>query len=107
MNRIKELLGKRIREIREAKGISQETLAEMIGIEPPSLSSIEHGKSYPTAKNIDKIATSLGVLPSELFTFEHIKMPPIKNAIEEVHNAMLEDEDLAQKMYIVYRNLKA
>lgn len=42
MEEIKHLLGKRIREIRKAKNISQEKLAELVGIEKRNLSNIEN-----------------------------------------------------------------
>ncbi|MCM1340040.1 MAG: helix-turn-helix domain-containing protein [Muribaculaceae bacterium] len=107
MSTIKDLLGKRIRELREQKGLTQEALATMVGIEPPSLSSIERGNSYPTAETMENIAKSLNVLPCELFTFEHINIPPVENARQEIIDAISSDEDLAQKMYIVLKNLRA
>lgn len=47
MGNIKSLLGKRIKEIRKKRGLTQEKLAELAGIETPSLSNIENGKNYP------------------------------------------------------------
>lgn len=40
MGNIKNLLGKRIKEIRKRRGLTQEKLAELAGIEIPSLSNI-------------------------------------------------------------------
>ena len=42
MGNIKHLLGKRIKEIRKRRGFTQEKLAELAGIEIPSLSNIEN-----------------------------------------------------------------
>lgn len=44
----KKLLGKRIRELRKNRGIKQEQLAEMVGLEPTSISNIENGYNYPS-----------------------------------------------------------
>ena len=63
---IKVLLGKRIQEIRKSKKITQDYLAEKVGIETVSLSNIERGKFYPTAENLNKIITVLEIKPDEL-----------------------------------------
>ena len=41
---LKKLLGKRLQEIRRNKKITQEQLAEYIGVEPISISNIEVGR---------------------------------------------------------------
>ena len=51
----KILLGKRLRELRKRKGIKQEKLAELIGVEPASISNIENGKNYPSMTNLESI----------------------------------------------------
>lgn len=75
MKTTKELLGARIREIRKAKGLSQESLAEMIGIEPRHVSRIEVGKSYPTISRLEKISGVLGVPLRDFFDFDHLASP--------------------------------
>ena len=55
----KELLGTRIKEFRKARGLSQEQLAEIIGIEQKHVSRLEVGKSYPTIDRLEKIAAAL------------------------------------------------
>ncbi len=72
---IKKLLGKRIQEIRKSKKLTQEYVAELVGIEVVSLSNIENGKYYPTAENLEKIIKVLEVSAEKLFKFEHHKMP--------------------------------
>lgn len=44
----KKCFGARIKEIREARGINQEQLAELINMESRHLSRIETGKSFTT-----------------------------------------------------------
>ena len=48
MTTVKKLLGMRIKELRKVRGLSQEELAEMIGIDPKHLCRIEVGNSYPS-----------------------------------------------------------
>jgi len=66
---IKKGLGKKIQEIRKKQGVTQEILAEFVGIDTVSLSKIETGKNYPTSENLEKICSYLKVDPYELFLF--------------------------------------
>ena len=73
MNTLKEKLGKRIQEIRKSQHITQEKLAEMIGLDTPNLSNIERGKRFLSAETLEKIIKALNVSEKELFNFEHLK----------------------------------
>ncbi len=64
------LLGKRIKELRIKKGIKQEQLAEMVELEPNSISNIETGKNYPSFMTLEKIIDVLGVTFIDVFKFE-------------------------------------
>lgn len=55
------MVGKRLRELRKAKGLSQERLAELAGINPKYYSDVERGKRNITIKNLERIASQLGV----------------------------------------------
>jgi transcriptional regulator with XRE-family HTH domain len=67
----KELLGKRIRQLRKKVGLSQEKFAELIGIDPNSVSRIECGVHYPSLDTIEKIAITLKVEMRDLFLFNN------------------------------------
>lgn len=67
---ITEDLGKRIRELRQQTGLSQEKFALRIGMDRTYFASVEAGKRNIAIVNIKKIADGLGVTLSELFTFE-------------------------------------
>lgn len=75
MNSLKKSLGKRIQYFRKQCRLTQEQLAENIGLETSSLSNIECGKYYPTAENLEKIACALNTTPQILFQFEELKEP--------------------------------
>ena len=72
MNQGKELLGKRIKEIRKTRGMTQPQLAERIGVDPKYISRLETGTSTPSLDTILNIASSLDVETSELFSFSHL-----------------------------------
>jgi len=68
-----EMLGARIREQRKKKKITQEQLAEMLGIDQKHMSRIELGKSYPSLDRLIKIAETLEVPLPSLFEFMHMQ----------------------------------
>ncbi|MEI8061441.1 MAG: helix-turn-helix transcriptional regulator [Candidatus Berkelbacteria bacterium] len=59
--------GKRLAEVRRAKGITQEKLADDIGVHRTYIGFIEQGKRNPGIWNIQKIAESLKVDIKNLF----------------------------------------
>lgn len=59
-------VGLRIREVRTAKGLSQENLAEAAGLHPTFISNLERGYRVPTVPTLLRIAAGLGVAPGEL-----------------------------------------
>ena len=52
-------LGEKIRQLRKSKGLTQEQLAEKIGIDNKHLSRIEKGRHMPTYKILKNLATAL------------------------------------------------
>lgn len=63
--------GKRLREIRDARGITLTGMAHALDVSPAYLSALEHGKrSRPTDALIDKLATLLN--PGELEALRHL-----------------------------------
>ena len=53
--------GKRVREVRKVKGISQEKLAEMAGIDRSYMGNIERGEKNITLKKIYEICDALQI----------------------------------------------
>ena len=62
--------GKRLRQIRRARHLTQEEFSELIGISVDFLSLIERGINAPSFETIDQMAVKLGIPVSALFTFE-------------------------------------
>jgi transcriptional regulator with XRE-family HTH domain len=67
MTTIKAALGRAIGEIRAESKISQEQLAEKVGIGQPTLSKIERGKQDIASEALGGIAAALGVKVSEIW----------------------------------------
>ena len=62
-------LGRTIRKIRRVKGITQEQLAEKVGVSTTWIGYIETGFRRPNLKMIYKIARALGVKVKDIFPF--------------------------------------
>ena len=60
-------IARRVRELRDAQGLSLDALAERSGVSRSNISLIERGQSSPTAVVLDKLSTGLGVTVASLF----------------------------------------
>ena len=58
--------GRRLREVRRERGISQEKLAELAGLHRTYISSVERGGRNISLLNIESLAHALGVKMAEL-----------------------------------------
>lgn len=67
MSDITKILGRRIRNYRTAKGLSQEKLAELSGCHPTYIGQLERGEKNATIESIEKIASALNLPLSRLF----------------------------------------
>lgn len=66
---LQELIGNRIKEIRESKNISQQNLAYACGFEKSNMARLESGRTNPTIFTLKKIADNLNVKLPDLVTF--------------------------------------
>ncbi len=64
---ITEEFGKRVRELRTQRALSQEKFALHIGMDRTYLASVESGKRNISLKNISIIADGFGISLEELF----------------------------------------
>jgi transcriptional regulator with XRE-family HTH domain len=69
----KSLLGKRIKQLRKLRRLSQEDLAEKAGISAQYVSNIERGKENPTLDLLFGLADSLKVSLALLCDFQAVQ----------------------------------
>jgi putative transcriptional regulator len=62
-----EGLGNRLRELREAKGLTQAQLADLIGVSRKTVNTVENGVFIPSTVVALKLAGALGCAVEELF----------------------------------------
>lgn len=91
---LKQDFGKRIKELRIKKGITQYQLAELVSIDPKHISHIETGRSFPKADLIEKFAKALEIDYTEFFKTEHLENREI--IIKNIHKMLknISDEEL-------------
>ncbi len=99
---MKKMFGKRLRELRTAKMLTQETVAELINIKPENYSRIENGLSFPKPENIMKISKVLGVEVAELFQFSHLN--DYDKILQTIIEKLKNDKDTT---VITYKFLKS
>lgn len=66
---IKEQVGKRIKELRLAKNMSQEDFADKCELDRTYITSLERGKRNISLINLEKIANAFEMSLSEFFNF--------------------------------------
>lgn len=99
----RKTLGQRIKELRKRKGISQEKLAELVGLEPPSICNIETGRNYPTFQNLEKIIDVLDVNFLDVFKFEQHQNP--NDLIAEINFLLKNNPDKIKDFYKILKAL--
>ncbi|MBI5892163.1 MAG: helix-turn-helix transcriptional regulator [Deltaproteobacteria bacterium] len=67
---MKEQIGKRIRDLRKRKGLTQKALAEKAGVDYTYIGKIERGEQFPSLKVLVRFAESLSVPIGHFFRDE-------------------------------------
>ena len=65
---LQRAVGNNLRDYRKARGLSQETFAEVIGFHRTYVGGLERGERNLTLRNVEKIAAILEVDPLSLLT---------------------------------------
>ena len=59
MDTVKKKIGNKVRRLRQAKGLKQSELAELVGVEDKTISRIEVGGNYPSLDLLVRMSTAL------------------------------------------------
>ena len=98
----KELLGLRVKEFRKQKKLTQEKLAETIGVDNGYISKLEVGQNFPSITTLEKIADVLDVELYELFRYTNYKSKNFKEEINMIYDKLNKD-----KQFTLYQVAKA
>ena len=67
--------GRRVRQLRGERSVTQEELAHRMGRTVEMVSKIERGRVWVSFKTLCRISTALAVEPVELFRFDELAVP--------------------------------
>ena len=108
MSTLSMQVGKRIKELREARKMKQVELAELIDMEATNLSKLEKGVHLPKEENLNKITNALNVDIKDLFDFGHLKTKEelVRDINSIFEQSSLEEMQFFHKILTSYRELK-
>lgn len=75
-------VGRRVRGIREARGLSLRELADRSGVSAPMLSQVERGETSPTLAVAGRIASGLGLSLSQLLRLDEAQHVSVLRAAD-------------------------
>lgn len=81
---INELIAQRLRELRDAQGLSLAALAERSGVSRSNISLIERGESSATATVLDRLTAALGITLAALFDPPAAEPMPLRRAEDQL-----------------------
>ena len=101
-----KVYGKRIKELRERKKLTQEKLAEKVGLDLQTISRIETGYYFTSFENLEKLADALDVTIADLFNFGHVK--PKEELIKEINTELANssEKDVQRIHKLIFGYLK-
>ena len=107
--KLTEKFGKRLKELRKKAGLSQQNLAELVGMESSNnISKLEAGEQLPKKENLEQICNALKIEVKELFDFGHIKTREelISDLNETIKKTSLKDLQYFKKIIDAYLETK-
>lgn len=69
LEKYKQIISHKIRQLRKSQGLTQEEFCDKIDIEIPTFSNIENGKSLPSTSTLIKIKKTFKIEPNEFWDF--------------------------------------
>ena len=100
MGVLQKQFGSRVQQLRKARGLTQEKLGQVTGMDGKVIGEIERGERNPTLETIERIIKGLEVEPYEPFLFSLKSGRQGRVEKEFLHNLM-EHTDEAVRPFIV------
>lgn len=99
MSELSIQLGKRIKQLRVLRDMTQEQLAQASKVSISFLGNVERGSKNPTVQTVSKIANALDVTLSDLFSFDIASQVTQDPTTMELHRLLSEYSERIQKLY--------
>jgi transcriptional regulator with XRE-family HTH domain len=82
---VRLLIGGNARKYRLAADLSQEAVAERMGVDRAHISALEMGKTNPTVQTLSRLAEALGIKVGLLFYEDDLSLPAKRRASKVPH----------------------
>ncbi|MFD0675983.1 MULTISPECIES: helix-turn-helix domain-containing protein [unclassified Paenibacillus] len=92
MGELKRIIGDKIRNVRNARGMTLQQLSETTGLQTSYLGDVERGKRNTSLDSLEKIMNALDIRPGDLFDFRQVDINSSEfevSSILEVHYQFL------------------
>ena len=78
----------RLKEIRKSKGLTQEEICDLTGMDVSNYSKIETGKITPSLVSLQKLIKFANISPNELFDYDHLnKEEKLDSMVSEIYKS--------------------
>ena len=98
-----QLFGRRLKELRKQRKLTQEQLAELVDLDPKQICRIENGGCFTTFDTLEKIARIFNVTIYDLFYSGHKK--PKDALIKEMNEVFQKASD--ENIELIYKIVMA
>ncbi|MGM0113398.1 helix-turn-helix domain-containing protein [Enterococcus sp. DIV0187] len=98
-----ENFGSNLTRLRKEKGLSQEELADKVGLKKQTISNIERGRRYPTFESLERIASFLKASPIQLFgSLKEVAVSDVPKVLDRID----EYDERVRQIFQAERTLK-
>ena len=101
--KLKILLGKRVQELRKARNLTQQQVADRMNVDIRNYRRIERGESFP-ARSIIPLAEALEVTLSQLYDFKHLELD--ETALREAVKKSADTMSMEQ-LIVIYKMINS
>ena len=108
VNQVNKNIGNNVKLLRTAKGLTQEQLAEAIGLERKSVTAIETGRTFISCEVLVNLSNFFNVEPAVFFKSTFVEeTDKTKNLKKEITRLLSDcNEDFVERIYNVIIALK-
>ena len=103
MVKVQDAFGKRLRDIRRRKDMTQEKLADLSGLSIQYIGEIERGKRNPSLTSIEMLASALGMSVSDLFDLEAFQVTNNEMKTKLIDQINRADDEQLRIFYAISR----
>ncbi len=101
---IKERFAENLKKFRKSKKMTQEKLAEIVGVDFRYISFLENAKGFPSCELIEKLSNALQINVSDFFKYgESLSREELENRI--IDSVKLLDNKNLKLLYEISKNL--